>query len=111
MRPVEPVGDPAGHQDDERPPVGLGPEEQPEEFNSEIGIPLTILGLPNGWNNPLRWVQIILEGLLVVFISSRYPRLLVLEVGADRPGILKMLRHGSRLISRSLRGCPKYRCM
>ena len=23
-----------------------------KSFNSEIGLPLTILGLPNGWNNP-----------------------------------------------------------
>ena len=23
-----------------------------KSFNSEIGIPLTVLGLPNAWNNP-----------------------------------------------------------
>ena len=24
-----------------------------KSYNSEIGLPLTILGLPNAWNNPL----------------------------------------------------------
>ncbi len=60
-----------------------------KSFNSEIGIPLTILGLPNGWDNPFRWIQNMLEGLLLVFVSSPYPRWLVLEVGADRPGDIK----------------------
>ena len=57
-----------------------------KSFNSEIGIPLTILGCPNAWNNPLRWLQNIFDGFLLLLLPSRYPAWLVLEVGADRPG-------------------------
>src|SRR5665213_1262947 len=57
-----------------------------KSFNSEFGLPLTILGRPNAWNNPLRWLQNIADGLLLVLIGHAYPEWLVLEVGADRPG-------------------------
>lgn len=57
-----------------------------KSFNSEIGLPLTILGCPNAWNNPLRWLQNIFDGFLLLVLPSRYPAWLVLEVGADRPG-------------------------
>lgn len=56
-----------------------------KSFNSEIGVPLTILGRPNAWSNPLRWIENLLEGLLLFFIRVEYPEWLVLEVGADRP--------------------------
>ncbi|MEK7145433.1 MAG: UDP-N-acetylmuramoyl-tripeptide--D-alanyl-D-alanine ligase [Patescibacteria group bacterium] len=61
-----------------------------KSFNSEIGAPLTILGLPNGWNNPLAWLVILVSGALVLF-RQKYPDWLVLEIGADRPGDIKKL--------------------
>mgnify|MGYP001594862453 FL=1 len=61
-----------------------------KSFNSEIGAPLTILGLPNGWNNPLAWLVILVSGALVLF-WRKYPDLLVLEIGADRPCDIKNL--------------------
>jgi UDP-N-acetylmuramoyl-tripeptide--D-alanyl-D-alanine ligase len=57
-----------------------------KSFNSELGIPLTILGVPNAWNNPLRWAMNFLDGLAIILFSTHYPQWLVLEVGADRPG-------------------------
>ena len=57
-----------------------------KSFNSEIGVPLTVLGLPNGWNNPFRWVKNILDGAIVAFFPGKYPDWLVLEIGVDRPG-------------------------
>ena len=60
-----------------------------KSFNSEIGIPLTILGCKNAWNNPLLWLQNIFFGLMLVVKKSEYPEWLVLEVGADRPGDIK----------------------
>jgi UDP-N-acetylmuramoyl-tripeptide--D-alanyl-D-alanine ligase len=60
-----------------------------KSFNSEIGLPLTILGRPNAWNNPFKWVLNLLDGLLLIAVGSRYPEWLVLEVGADRPGDIK----------------------
>jgi len=61
-----------------------------KSFNSEIGAPLTILGLPNGWNNPLAWLVIIVSGALCLF-RKKYPEWLVLEIGADRPDDIKKL--------------------
>lgn len=57
-----------------------------KSFNSEFGLPLTILGAPNAWNNPLRWMMNLLDGLMLIIFTHNYPRWLVLEVGADRPG-------------------------
>lgn len=57
-----------------------------KSFNSEIGIPLTILGLPNGWSDFKVWFSNIIKGALLILKKSDYPKWLVLEVGADRPG-------------------------
>jgi UDP-N-acetylmuramoyl-tripeptide--D-alanyl-D-alanine ligase len=62
-----------------------------KSFNSEIGIPLTILGVPNAWGNPLRWMQNIIDGFFLVILPAKYPEWLVLEVGADRPGDISKL--------------------
>ncbi len=57
-----------------------------KSFNSEIGVPLTILGCANGWSNPVIWMKNILEGLALIFLPNRYPKWLVLEIGVDKPG-------------------------
>lgn len=62
-----------------------------KSFNSEIGVPLTVLGLKNAWSNPLAWVSNLLEGIQVIFGPNKYPKWLVLEVGADRPGDIKKI--------------------
>ena len=62
-----------------------------KSFNSEIGLPLTILGLSNGWSNPFIWLKNIFKGGLSIISANAYPEWLVIEVGADRPGdILKV---------------------
>lgn len=61
-----------------------------KSFNSEIGVPLTILGLETGWNSPKVWTQNIVKGFKVLF-SKEYPEWLVLELGTDRPGDMKKL--------------------
>lgn len=60
-----------------------------KSLNSEIGVPLTILGLESGWNNPLSWIKNIIIGLFRILWNPRYPHWLVLEVGIDRPGDMK----------------------
>lgn len=62
-----------------------------KSFNSELGLPLTILGVPNAWNNPIRWFQNLLDGLFLIMFNAAYPKWLVLEVGADRPGDISSL--------------------
>jgi len=62
-----------------------------KSFNSELGVPLTILGLGTAWRDPIGWIENMLEGLSVAFVKGPYPEWLVLEVGADRPGDIKNL--------------------
>lgn len=62
-----------------------------KSFNSEIGVPLTILGLHNAWSNPLLWAKNLLDGLLLLIFKQEYPEWLVLEVGADRPGDIQSI--------------------
>ncbi len=62
-----------------------------KSFNSEIGVPLTIIGCPNGWSDPLVWISNILQGLELILFNSDYPKCLVLEVGADHPGDIESI--------------------
>lgn len=60
-----------------------------KSFNSEIGLPLTVLGCPNGWDNPAVWSLNILKGLWLFLWPHKYPKWLVLEVGVGKPGDMK----------------------
>jgi UDP-N-acetylmuramoyl-tripeptide--D-alanyl-D-alanine ligase len=60
-----------------------------KSFNSEIGIPLTILGCQNAWSNPIGWLKNIWVGLDLVMFKHHFPDWLILEVGADHPGDIK----------------------
>lgn len=60
-----------------------------KSFNSEIGLPLTILGLPNGWSSPLIWIENILKGIWMIVWKIKYPEYLILEVGVGKPGDIK----------------------
>ena len=60
-----------------------------KSYNSEIGIPLTILGIPNGWNSIVVWIENILHGALLILWKRQYPEWLVLEVGAGKPNDIK----------------------
>lgn len=61
-----------------------------KSFNSEIGVPLTVLGLDNAWSSVGGWVKNIVKGAQVAFgigeAGRSFPRFLILEVGADHPG-------------------------
>ncbi|MDB5239157.1 MAG: UDP-N-acetylmuramoylalanyl-D-glutamyl-2,6-diaminopimelate--D-alanyl-D-alanyl ligase [Candidatus Parcubacteria bacterium] len=62
-----------------------------KSFNSEIGLPLTIIGVPNAWRNIGAWFDNVIAGLKLVLALKRpaYPDCLVLEIGADHPGDIK----------------------
>lgn len=62
-----------------------------KSFNSELGVPLTVLGLPNAWNNPLMWLKNIVDGFFQILSPHSYPNVLVIEAGVDRPGDMKHL--------------------
>lgn len=62
-----------------------------KSFNSELGVPLTILGLENAWGSPVGWVVNIIMGAWQLVSNEKYPDWLVLEVGADRPGDIRRI--------------------
>ncbi|MES2059545.1 MAG: UDP-N-acetylmuramoyl-tripeptide--D-alanyl-D-alanine ligase [Patescibacteria group bacterium] len=64
-----------------------------KSFNSDIGIPLTILGLPNAWSDSSKWLLNIWRGFLLLIKKSAYPEWLVLEIGADHPGEIERVMH------------------
>lgn len=58
-----------------------------KSYNSEIGLPLTIIGRENAWYSLFGWLSIIAAGIArMLFRKKDYPAILVVEVGADRPG-------------------------
>lgn len=63
--------------------------KSPKNFNSDIGVPLAILGLENAWRSGRLWLSNIARGFLRAISRSSYPEILVLEMGVDRPGDLK----------------------
>jgi len=64
-----------------------------KSFNSEFGVPFTILNVGNPWGNPFAWVEMIKNGLALLFLPNHYPTMLVLETGADKPGDLARILH------------------
>lgn len=58
-----------------------------KNYNTEIGVPLTILGMPHCGKNVIRWLfGIGLARLRAFMCSPGYPEILVLEMGAEQPG-------------------------
>lgn len=62
-----------------------------KSFNSDLGVPLTILDCDNAWYNPVLWLKNIIQGLIIILFPNHYPNCLVLEVGTDRPGDIKSI--------------------
>jgi UDP-N-acetylmuramoyl-tripeptide--D-alanyl-D-alanine ligase len=62
-----------------------------KSYNSDIGVPLSILGLTNAWQSPVGWAKNIFDGLIIALFPGSYPKVLVLEMGVDRPGDMERL--------------------
>lgn len=60
-------------------------------YNNEIGIPLTIIGASSGGASFMRWMGVFFKWLWVLIWPVRYPDILVLEMGIDRPGDMERL--------------------
>lgn len=60
-----------------------------KSYNGEIGLPLTILGLPNAWSDPFLWLENIGKGLSLLLKTQSYPDILILEIGVRKPGDIK----------------------
>jgi len=64
-----------------------------KNYNNEIGLPLSVLGLESGGGSLLQWGIVLIRALGVIYLGRKknYPEVLVLEMGADRPGDIKYL--------------------
>ncbi len=63
-----------------------------KNYNNEIGIPLTIIGAESGGRSVLKWLIVFLQAIgLLIKKNTNYPKILILEMGADRPGDIEYL--------------------
>ncbi len=63
-----------------------------KNYNNEIGVPLTILGLPSPEGSVIGWFGVIFLALIkIIFKAKSYPDILILEMAADRPGDIEYL--------------------
>ncbi len=63
-----------------------------KNYNNEIGLPLTIIGADSPGRSIIGWYIVFSKALkLILFKDKGYPKILVLEMGVDRPGDMKYL--------------------
>ena len=63
-----------------------------KSFNNEIGFPLAILGDWQKTGGVFFWMRVILASIMRLIVRTRrYPEVLVLEYGVDRPGDMDYL--------------------
>ncbi|MBN2884892.1 UDP-N-acetylmuramoyl-tripeptide--D-alanyl-D-alanine ligase [Patescibacteria group bacterium] len=63
-----------------------------KNYNNEIGVPLTIIGVESPGSSVLGWVKVFVRALnLYLYRDKNYPKYLVLEMGIDRPGDMDYL--------------------
>lgn len=61
-------------------------------FNNELGLPLTIIGPWEKVGGIFFWIKVLFSGTWrLIFKSSDYPEILVLEYAIDRPGDMSYL--------------------
>ncbi|OGZ98320.1 MAG: hypothetical protein A3C07_04800 [Candidatus Sungbacteria bacterium RIFCSPHIGHO2_02_FULL_47_11] len=60
-----------------------------KSYNSDLGIPLTILGLTNPVRNPFFWLEALVVGAFRAVWPKKRLQWFVLEVGAGEPGDIK----------------------
>ena len=64
--------------------------QSPKSYNSEIGLTLSILGLPTYFKNIAGWIKNIAKGFFEIW-NKKFPQVLVLEMGIDRPKDMERL--------------------
>jgi len=63
-----------------------------KNYNNEIGLPLSVIGVESGGRNLFKWLAVFLKAFrLLVKKDKNYPEILILEMGADHPGDIKYL--------------------
>ena len=60
--------------------------------NNEIGVPLTIIGVISPGRNLILWFKVFFQALKLILINDKnYPKILILEMGVNRPGDINYL--------------------
>src|SRR3990167_9764859 len=49
-----------------------------KSFNSEFGVPFTILGVGNPWDDPFEWLSLMKRAFALLLLPNHYPNMLVL---------------------------------
>lgn len=62
-----------------------------KSFNTEFGLPLTVLGARHPGRNPFAWAQALAVGVRQIVSRVPYPDILVLEFGVEYPGDMDQL--------------------
>ncbi len=61
-------------------------------LNTEIGAPLVFLGVENPGHNFKEWFLILIKGFkLIIKRDKNYPKIIVMEMAADKPGDIEYL--------------------
>ncbi len=62
-------------------------------LNTEFGVPLVFIGKEEGGGNSVfSWIKIILSGIkILIFKNKKYPEVIIVEMGADKPGDISYL--------------------
>jgi UDP-N-acetylmuramoyl-tripeptide--D-alanyl-D-alanine ligase len=79
----------------------------PSNYNNELGVPLTIIGAKTGGRSLFKWFCVFFKALYLLVLPCRYPKVLILEMGADHPGdIEKLVKFARPTISVVTAVCP-----
>ncbi len=63
-----------------------------KNFNNELGLPVTIIGDFKDTGGMAFWLKVLAKGIAQLVVrNGRYPEMLVLEYGVDRPGDMNYL--------------------
>ncbi|MCC6639000.1 hypothetical protein IT409_00395, partial [Candidatus Falkowbacteria bacterium] len=62
-----------------------------KNYNNELGLPLTIIGAQAQGKNLFGWLRVVGKALYLLLFKVSYPNILVLEMGADKPGDIDAL--------------------
>jgi len=69
--------------------LNIDSKANPKNFNTEIGLPLSILDLPSGYNSVLNWIPAIKQAPFAIF--KKMPKFIILSLGISNPGDMKYL--------------------
>lgn len=62
-----------------------------KSYNNELGLPLTVIGDESSGKSVGGWARTFLHAFRILRFPTSYPQILILEMGADRPGDIKYL--------------------